>query len=406
MRDRFGDDPVDALSIIEGEFEWDGDIGKREPDPNPDETGTTSMDAVEFNETIYLGAFPDIAEAIASGEWASGHDHYLKYGMHEDRLDDLRYRNALRRRPDTAGFPAGGIDAVFVSRRGWCLVIGWFNDEASPLHELVLMRGTRIVAIARKPARCRREDAEAVVVTTHGKLLGFWTVFHVKDGFAPNDELSLCVSTARERKTFRVQPKRQSDEQLREVALEYFASARYFSNPQFEAPLQLDHGLGKVLLDFNVEISGNILAGACVARFGPQRDHLLGSIAVCLYGKAEYLFLQAAAFSECTGIDRYEFIYVSNSPELAETLLKEATMASRIYGVSITLVILPSNAGFGAANNVAAAHARSDRIMHRQSRHLSQGSGMGAPARRAGGGSARRARPRCLACRCITMTAR
>ena len=137
MRGRFGDDPVDALSIIEGEFEWGGDIGKREPDPDPDETGTTSMDVVEFNETIYLGAFPDIAEAIASGEWASGRDHYLKYGIHEDRLDDLRYRNALRRRPDTAGFPAGGIDAVFVSRRGWCLVIGWFNDEASPLHELV-----------------------------------------------------------------------------------------------------------------------------------------------------------------------------------------------------------------------------------------------------------------------------
>ena len=159
-------------------------------------------------------------------------------------------------------------------------------------------------------------------------------------------------------------------------------------NPQFEAPLQLDHGLGNVLLDFNVEISGNILAGAYVARFGPQRDSLLGSIAVCLYGKAEYLFLQAAAFSECAGIDRYEFIYVCNSPELAETLLKEAAMASRIYGVSITLVILPSNAGFGAANNVAAAHARSDRIMIVNPDIFPRDTGMGAPAQRAGRGSA------------------
>jgi GT2 family glycosyltransferase len=44
-------------------------------------------------------------------------------------------------------------------------------------------------------------------------------------------------------------------------------------------------------------------------------------------------------------------------------LLKEAQMASRNYGIAISLVILPANAGFGAANNVAAMHARSRRIL-------------------------------------------
>ena len=38
-------------------------------------------------------------------------------------------------------------------------------------------------------------------------------------------------------------------------------------------------------------------------------------------------------------------------------------MASRIYGIGITLVILSGNAGFGGANNAAAGHARSDRLL-------------------------------------------
>ena len=48
---------------------------------------------------------------------------------------------------------------------------------------------------------------------------------------------------------------------------------------------------------------------------------------------------------------------------MAETLLHEARSASLIYGLRTTVVILPGNAGFGAANNVAARAARSDRLL-------------------------------------------
>jgi len=264
---------------------------------------------------------------------------------------------------DSVTFPACAIDVVFVSRRGWCLIIGWLDDQQSPLNDLVLVSSDRVVAVARNPARCRREDAEAAIPTNPGKLLGFWIVFRIEGNLGPNNEVSLCMSTEREQKTFQVQPKLVGDEQLREIALEYFASAGYFANPHAESVLQLDRGLGTMLVNYNVLISSDIIAGAYVTRFGAVAGKLDGSIVVCLYGKAEFLFLQAAAFSDCPGTERYEFIYVSNSPELAERLMKEAAMANRIYDVAITLVILPSNAGFGAANNVAAAHARSDRIM-------------------------------------------
>jgi GT2 family glycosyltransferase len=179
----------------------------------------------------------------------------------------------------------------------------------------------------------------------------------------PSAEVRASLATGHERKSWAMQASFVQDERLREIAFEYLASARYFANPQAEAALQLESGLGQALIDCSIELSGRVTAGAYVARFGPQPGRLDGSIVVCLFGRAEFLFLQAAAFSGCAGAERYEFVYVSNSPELAETLIKEATIASRIYGIAITLVILPDNAGFGAANNAAVAHARSRRIL-------------------------------------------
>jgi GT2 family glycosyltransferase len=98
-------------------------------------------------------------------------------------------------------------------------------------------------------------------------------------------------------------------------------------------------------------------------RFGVRRARYLASIAVVLFGRGDYLTLQAALFSQCPDFDQYEFIYVSNSPELSDTLIKDATNASRIYGIAITLILLPGNAGFGVANNIAVAAAESDRIL-------------------------------------------
>ncbi len=80
-------------------------------------------------------------------------------------------------------------------------------------------------------------------------------------------------------------------------------------------------------------------------------------------GKSEYFFIQNALFSTGHGVSDVEFIYVSNSPELTETLQKEARIAEKVYGLSLTLVTLTGNAGFSAANNAAATFARSDRIV-------------------------------------------
>ncbi len=68
-------------------------------------------------------------------------------------------------------------------------------------------------------------------------------------------------------------------------------------------------------------------------------------------------------FSGKPGIDDYEFVYICNSPEIADTILREARTASMMYDIDQTLIILPGNAGFGAANNEAVRHAETDRIV-------------------------------------------
>ena len=68
-------------------------------------------------------------------------------------------------------------------------------------------------------------------------------------------------------------------------------------------------------------------------------------------------------FSRLPGLRDYEFIYVCNSTHISEQLLKEAKRCSQIYGLDMTLVILGGYGGFGAANNVAAEYANSDRVI-------------------------------------------
>jgi len=361
MRSKVTSSPDETLEVIVGKIEKTSPRTNDVESPKqPEDERATDRDG--FNEQRYLAAFPDIAEAVKSGVWASAREHYFEHGRQEARLSHPQYLSAFPS-GDSLAFPAGEIDAVFVSHNGWCLIIGWISDEAKPLRALAWVEKNEIVGTTTHFARCRREDAEDVVKPSFGKLLGFWTVFHSEQAMSFSEPAHYRLWAGNECKTFQISPRQVDDRQLREKALEYLGSSHYFSNPQMEAFLQLQRGLGNILIDHNMEISNEIVRAAHVVRFGAEIRQLNGSIIVCLFGKAEFLFLQASLFSGCPEAESYEFIYVSNSPELAEQLLKEATMANRVYGVSITLVILPSNAGFGAANNAAVAQARSNRIL-------------------------------------------
>jgi GT2 family glycosyltransferase len=149
----------------------------------------------------------------------------------------------------------------------------------------------------------------------------------------------------------------------RDLMLGYIASVEHYGNRDVETFIALEGGAGTDLVAFNRRISADIVAHPHVVHHGPKRRHFRASLVICLYGRPEFMFLQGALFHPAPGAEEYEYIYVSNSPELSEQLDREARICARIYGLSLVVVTLPGNAGFSAANNAAARFARSERIV-------------------------------------------
>jgi GT2 family glycosyltransferase len=212
--------------------------------------------------------------------------------------------------------------------------------------------------------RVRRTDAEQALGNRAQYPFGFFGFLHFERGgeIAGPIRVELwqqgglstvlqCAATVAE------------DSELRNTALSYLAGASFFGNPAIESMSWLARGVGHELIEFNKTMTRRLVRAPYVERFGSPARAPRGTIIVCIYGKAEFFFLQNCLFSGLPGLDDYEFIYVCNSPELAETLLSEAHSASLLYGIPHSIVILAGNAGFGGANNAATRVAGSNRLL-------------------------------------------
>jgi GT2 family glycosyltransferase len=326
--------------------------------------------AIEFDEAAYLATFPDVSFALDTGEFETARQHFEVHGVREDRLWHEAYIRALglAARPAVNQSVDVSIDTIMASPGGTVLIVGWMDDRESPLASISLFGvGSAYPAGAWHSTalgRVRRPDVEAVKQAPPGHLFGFWAVLDLRVALTQGGEFMLRVRRADGKfGEVRYAAALVSDAALRTTILGHFATASYFGSRDVESFAGLEAGIGDALVALNRRITAGIVAGAWVTYYGPARQSYRGSVIVCLYGKPEFLFLQAAFFSMGYQAAEYEFVYVSNSPELTETLVKEAKNCARIYGISIVLVCLPENAGFGAANNVAARYARSNRLM-------------------------------------------
>ena len=320
---------------------------------------------VEFCQQAYLDAYPALLDAIAGGTIASAFDHYLRFGVREERLAKPEY---IRRMcGDVDEVPAHGamsfsIDVAYASGTGTLFVVGWTDDRETPLFSVSAIQGhegwnTRGIA------RCRRADVDELLQSQTGHSHGFWFV-HELGKFHSQDKVMLRARFADGRFTqLEIKPRIVTEVDLREIVLGHFASLQYAGNRDIEAVQELSRGAGDELLALNRSISNAITQVAHAEYYGPRHKRYKASFIVCLFGKVEYFFLQNALFVSGVGVEDIEFIYVSNSPELTDPLQKEARIAEQIYGLSLILVTLPGNAGFGAANNAAARFARSDRLV-------------------------------------------
>ncbi len=330
----------------------------------------------DFDDFTYLRLNPDVAGAVAAGACASGLEHYLLYGAKEGR----RYRPppgevlepvvvelppVRPRAPNLPPMPAYGVEAVRMAPAGGVFLTGWIDDATDPLAELLLEGEGWAFDLANVSlARTRRRDVEAALQTGGRHAYGFWSFLDLGRELPRH---AYCRVEIRLRSgasvILRAGVKPVPDLDLREQVLVWLAESDCFGSKYTGAVASLDGGAGAQIVANNRRLTEKMTANPFVQRFGPAGGGAKGSLVVCLYGRPEYLFLQNALFAGLPGMADYEFIYVCNSPELGDRLLDDARIASLVHGLRQTLVLLPGNAGFGAANNVGVAHASSDRVV-------------------------------------------
>ncbi len=334
---------------------------------------TPEVPVAVFDEAGYVRTNADVAAAVRQGEYRSGYHHYISTGFQSGRTAGGMPREARNQVLPIAipGLPgeaasaslANAMDAFLISPGG-VLLIGWVDDVASPIDSIRIMNSQwRLVIDGPSLMRVRRPDVEALRHRPGHQALGYVAFVATDKPVPPGPcvvEIWLSNGHARSGPST---PVRIDDAQMRDTLLAYVAGAQWAGTAAVAAMVALDAGMGAQVVKLNAAMTAAMKAGLYVARFGAKRRVPQGSIMVCLYGKAEFLFLQNCLFAGLPSIAEYEFIFVCNSPDMAETLLTEAAAASLIYGLELTVVILPGNAGFGAANNVAAGLARGMRLL-------------------------------------------
>jgi GT2 family glycosyltransferase len=378
----------------------------RQAEPKPDSAAVPIEYAFEdefedeFDEQAYLRQHPEVAAAISEGHLPNALFHFRVFSTKPrpatataQRAMSPQQNGAAAAQPEAVrpkapnqpvgqeptqprepvrlppqNFGPGSVDAVVISQTGAMFVIGWAADREAPLQRISVQieDGRSREWPAPQLIRFRRTDAEKALGLGPTRGLGFCGLLFgdakANGGRAKSCAVKLSAGDGSSAE-FPVMPRLVSDVELRELMLGYLSSVEFMGNNQVEAFFRLDGYLGDALIRHSRTITRSIVGGASLERFETAPGHFKGSIVVCLYGKAEFQFVQNALFAAGAGARDYEYIYVSNSPELIEQLHKIAAIAQRIYDLPISIVALPGNAGFGAANNAAARYANSDRII-------------------------------------------
>lgn len=334
------------------------------------------LDDTAFDEATYLQAYPDVAEAVKLGTLNAAYDHYLAHGQTEGRTFMPDYREIAQRRfferptafdeilAASAPAPLWNIDALMFAPCGALSLAGWANDGADPIKFVILQTQDHALRLDQSAfARWRRRDVETSLTTPIAGHVGWWSLAMLPATLRLRGRCNATIRFESGASSQLEMEVLQVDHQiLRDMTMAHFAPLDYLGDQVAESFTALDPFIGDQVTALSRIISDNFIRGAISERFGPQAATYKASIIVCLYERASYFFLQSALFSEAAD-HGYEFIYISNSPELADELRDMARIGALMHSASVTMVTLPGNAGIGAANNAAAALARSDRLV-------------------------------------------
>jgi GT2 family glycosyltransferase len=333
----------------------------------------TDNDAASFDEETYLRFNPDVRQAVSNGVFKTGREHFDRYGRAEGRPfrklgRDSRnqvvlagYVNAIAEQPKAR--PCG-IESLRLSGTGGIFLTGWVDDAVDPLDSVDLyFFGWAVSLDAAVLARSRRVDVESALGNVARHAYGFWGFLFAGRVLIAGQCTGVVRLKSGAETGFVLQPEIVTDHALRKLACGYLAVTKFFGRPMQAAVASIAGGIGAQLVGLNRAVVRQLVAAPYVERFGAGRQHYAASLIVCLYGRPEFLFLQCAVLARQAAMRDCELIYVCNSPQLADQVLREARLAALVYGIDLTVIIPGGNAGLAGANNLAAREARSDRLV-------------------------------------------
>ena len=343
-------------------------------DVTPGDNGEATLDAVvdpldpDFDESTYLRAFPDIAEAVRRGALESGLAHFLQTGRAEARLEKAEYR-ALLDAYVVAMPPQVAIDTLTISPSGATLMTGWSDDRFDPLVAIDLQTSGGLRHDWSEFPRLVRADVERTLETGTAHHFGFLLVA------APARGTSVAASDARSANApmFRFlsgvesrlprDPVVASDADLRDLALAALPTAVAGElNPEVAYRI-LDQHVGTQIAAMNRLVADQARSRQLCERFGPKHGRYRGSVITMLRGGTDQIVPRLALTAAGPGTEDYEFIVIITNANQFESALRAARIAELTLGVSLTLILQPDGDPAYPGDEAVTSLARSDRLI-------------------------------------------
>ncbi len=253
----------------------------------------------------------------------------------------------------------GVIERAFVSETGYLLVLGWLGDEGSGAVSFTIRAGGVELSLSpHSVLRYARPDIENAI--RPGAFdYGFLAIDKAASPTALKQPWEIDIRSATTALTVDVHPQVVSDQRLLDIWLIAAAGVPSHGGSAFGLHRFMAGAAGAAAVAlFQAHVAGHV-ARRHVHRFRPRPVER--SFVTVLFGTTEPIKLQPILFRQ-QGIDSGEWIYVCNSPEDAEAVMRLGRMVSDLYDLMITVIVMPDNVGFGAANNAAVAEAASQAI--------------------------------------------
>jgi GT2 family glycosyltransferase len=254
-----------------------------------------------------------------------------------------------------------GVD-VTVTTSSAFFIEGWIDDRRSRLVGVSMVDYATGLRAQLPIGRVRRQDVDTHLQAARPGEFGFWVA-----GLGGAQQLSgAALSLVLEDGSgVPLEPKvgfRRSELDFFEFLLASFGRRSVLGNITVRSFSDLEAGYGDMLGKLYRQIATERRVTSH-ARFGRRRAAPSLSMVCVLFGYPDFLYLLVSQFARFGSLEGIEFIFVNNSPELEEVLMRDAELASFVFGAEIQVLSLNQNSGFSHANNVGVGAARSGKIV-------------------------------------------